>query len=179
MPPKISAVEISERLYRLDPRAGKQALEDALAVNPTPYVELKQRYERVLQSTPEMKSPRQLAWEARRKGKASSLGTSIDNRSASAAVGPAETLADQPAYGPSAGMRKRLDELLSDVWQEGRRAAEQQYATEIAALRATIHAQAEDIASQAKELKQHEAEIEILVRRVKDLRGYYPEDFED
>lgn len=53
---KVSAVEVSERLFRLDPAAGLRALHDAVADDPTPYVELQARYESALAAQPEMKS---------------------------------------------------------------------------------------------------------------------------
>lgn len=65
-PPKISAVEVAERLHRLDPEAGKQALQDVLGPKPAAYVEIKKRYDQALEAKPEMKSARHLAWEKRK-----------------------------------------------------------------------------------------------------------------
>lgn len=180
-PPKISSIEIAERLFRLNPDAGKQALRDALAPQPTPYVELKARYDQALKSSPEMKSPRQIAWEARRRndGAASThveaSPTSPAAPSAKASVAPQEPMSS----GPSAGLRHRSEDLLEAIWQQGWQAAESRYMSELEELRTTVAEQADTIATNEEEISLLQAECQSLAKMVREYRGYYPEDFKD
>lgn len=178
--PKISAIEVAERLYRLDPEAGKKALDDVVGPNPVTYVELQKRYNDALEANPEMKSPRQAAWEIRRK---------TDKVPASETRGPSAPLPNTPEGRmsgdldrhqpePSPTLRKKHEETLSEAWIEGHRAAKQKYAAEKSALKNTIEAQAEELAADAIEIRDLRNEIVVLSKQIRELRGYYPEDFE-
>ncbi|TCP58750.1 hypothetical protein EV663_11716 [Rhodovulum bhavnagarense] len=133
-PPRISSVEIAERLYRLDPDAGLRALADATAANPVPYVELKKMYDAALETRPEMKSPRQVAWEARKKA--------VPAPDQAAPSVSSEDSADEQTSaqesGPPKKFQKKLEGLLSNVWKDGWQAAKQQDAAENDALRSRI-----------------------------------------
>lgn len=172
-PPKISAIEVAERLYRLDPEAGKKALEDVLAPEPATYVDLQKRYAEALKANPEMKSPRQIAWESRRKTDKPLASESIEKTSPSserpedAAGSSAEALTS----GPSKSLRKKHDDLLSQSWDEGWDAAKEAYSAVIAALNDTITAQTKEIATNADEIEYLQAELEILGKMIRELRG--------
>jgi hypothetical protein len=176
-PPKISAIEVAERLYRLDPAAGKKALNDVVGPDPVTYVELQRRYSDALAAHPEMKSPRQIAWEARRK--ADKLPR-VDGEEPSAILSKNETVAssDQHQSGPSATMRRKHEKLLLDAWAEGQNAAETEFASQISAMHDTIEAQAEEIALGAQTIQDLEQEIAVLSKQIRELRGDYSEDFD-
>jgi hypothetical protein len=178
-PPKISAIEVAERLYRLDPDAGKKALSDAVGPDPVTYVELQRRYGDALKANPEMKSPRQIAWEGRR----NSEKTSIADVKESSHFLPNTTEkinapSDQHGSGPSATVRKKHEKLLSEAWAEGHRAAEQKYASLISALRNAIETQAEEIMTSALEIQDLEGENAVLAKQIRELRGDYSENLD-
>lgn len=179
-PPKISAIEVAERLYRLDPDAGKKALSDVVGQNPVTYVELQKRYNDALEANPEMKSPRQAAWEIRRQAdkvpgsEARGTAAPLHNASEEGMSGGS----DQYNSEPSPILRRKHEELLLEVWTEGHRAAEQKYAAEVSALQNTIEAQAKELAAATVEIQDLENEIVVLAKQIRELRGYYPEDFE-
>jgi hypothetical protein len=179
-PPKISAIEVAERLYRLDPDAGKKALEDVVGPDQVTYVELQKRYNDALEANPEMKSPRQIAWEARRKSEKGPKGE--DEQSSPPAPTPSKekkpALSDQQMTGPSTPVRRALDELLSQAWAEGQQAAERRYASQISAMQNTIKAQAEEIADSVQEIRDLKGEIAVLSKQVNELRGDYSEDLD-
>lgn len=178
-PPKISAIEVTERLYRLDPDAGKKALSDVVGPNPVTYVELQKRYGDALKTNPEMKSPRQIAWEVRRKVDKNSV---VDGKEPSVALSNTkkETVSpsDQDVSGPPATMLRQHEKLLLDAWADGQRAAEQTFASQTSALRDMIAAQAEEIATGNQEIQDLKGEIEVLVKQIRELRGDYSEDVE-
>jgi hypothetical protein len=176
--PKISSIEIAERLFRIDEEAGRSALSDALAEVPTPYVDLKKRYENFLKAKPEMKSPRQLAWEARRSSsKASEKATETVKQ------GQESEDIEQKVGGRS--VPNIPEEILEaaqchaqEMWRAGWEAAESHFKPEIEGLRRLLSLQLEEKSLLEQELKDHQAEIQVLARKIKDLRGY-PEDFDD
>lgn len=179
-PPKISAIEVADRLYRLDPDAGKAALEDVVGPDQVTYVELQKRYRDALEAHPEMKSPRQIAWETRRnaekapvdEGKKPSAPLSEPSKEKMGAP------SDQRMAGPSTTVRKKHEELLSTAWAEGQRAAEKRYASQISAMHNTIDAQAEEIALGAQTIQDLEQEIAVLSKQIRELRGDFSEDFD-
>jgi hypothetical protein len=178
--PKISAIEVAERLYRLDPNAGKKALADVLAPEPVTYVELQKRYSEALQENPEMKSPRQLAWEARRKTEKTSVEEGKEAPPSFATMPKVEVglTSDQHFSGPSTTVRQKQAELLSKVWAEGEYAAEQKYASEVKKLRNIIESQAEEISIGAQAIRDLEGEVAVLSKQIRELRGDYSEDVE-
>lgn len=178
--PKISAIEVSERLFRLDAEAGREALSDALAEVPVAYVDLKKRYESVLESKPEMKSPRQLAWEARR-----SSDKTSEKTTAPVAVGHGQEGVGVSRGAEGVAAPSLSDELLKSaqnhaqmVWMAGWRAAEKHFQSEIESLRGQVEEQKGEKSLLEQELQDYEGEINVLARKVKDLRGY-PEDFDE
>lgn len=149
-PPKISSIEVAERLFRIDQHKGLQALHDALGPDPVPYIDLKKRYDEALTAHPEMRSPRQIAWEARRKAtgaikKPNEASEDQDNKT-------------EKQLGPSGAIHEQVLSILAKSWKEGWEAALSQNMSEIEELR--------------DQLREREEEIKILVRKVRDLRGY-------
>ncbi len=143
IPPKISSIELVERLFRIDRDAGIAALEEALAPIPVPYVELKRRYDAIVDANPDMKSAHQVAWDMRREA-----AKKLDDKSKSTrseGQDGSSTAQDQPqetsSSGPSAGLRETFDRLLSQVWDEGWRAAERVARQKIEALETQISEQ--------------------------------------
>ncbi|MBM2294906.1 hypothetical protein JQX09_23540 [Sulfitobacter pseudonitzschiae] len=175
--PKISAIEVSERLFRLDAESGREALSDALAEVPIAYVDLKKRYESVLESKPEMKSPRQLAWEARR-----SSDKTPEKTAAAVAVGHGQEGEGVSREAEGVGAPSLPDELLKSaqnhtqmVWVAGWRAAEQHFRSEIESLRGQIEEQMREKSVFEQTLTDYEGEMEVLTRMVRDLRGDFDE----
>jgi hypothetical protein len=156
-PPKISSVEVAERLYRVDAQEGLKALADALRPDPIPYVDLKKRYDEALKTRPEMKSPRQVAWETRRKA---SSTPKASEENATGAIEQREEALSEPdeTSGPSATLQKKASTLLGQAWKAGWDAATEHYEPELDELRETVRDQQEEIA--------------VLVEKVHDLRGY-------
>lgn len=178
-PPKISAIEVAERLHRLDQKAGEKALNDLLAPSPVTYVELQKRYADALKEHPQMMSPRQLAWESRRKVEKAHPGDLTVSPPLSNIETPTKAdAASTQISGLSTDLKKEYEDLLSKVWSEGYKAAEQKYASQVSALLSTIDIQAEEISLGAQEIKDLEGEIKVLRNKILELRGDYPECFE-
>jgi len=178
--PKISSIEIAERLFRIDEEAGRSALSDALAEAPTPYVDLKKRYDELLKAKPEMKSPRQLAWEARRsssRAPETSTGAAIV-KSEQEDEGVEQKIGDRSAPNIPEEILEAAQCHAQEIWLAGWEAAESHFKLEIDGLRRLLGLQLEEKSLLERELKDHEAEIDVLARKVKDLRGY-SEDFDD
>lgn len=175
-PPKISAIEVAERLHRLDQKAGQKALDDVVGPNPVTYVELQKRYADALKEHPEMMSPRQLAWESRRKIDKVPISDLMLPLSSPGVDTPvkADTVSTQIS-GPSAALQKEYDDFLSKAWSEGYKTAEQKYTSQVSALLSTIDIQAEEISLGAQEIKDLEGEIEVLRNKILELRGDYSE----
>ncbi|MCZ0962380.1 hypothetical protein [Paracoccus benzoatiresistens] len=163
--PKISSVEVAERLHRLDPQEGLKALADAVGPDPVPYVDLKKRYDEALESRPEMKSPRQVAWETRKKTSGSPKAP--DEVAADATKQPRDdSLGQDETSGPSQALQKKASTLLQQAWKAGWDAATAQHKPELDELR--------------NKVLEYQEEIKILARKVRDLRGYahdFDEDF--
>ncbi len=117
---KVSAIEVAERLHRLDPPAGIAALHDAIGDDPISYVDLQARYEKALSNRPEMKSPRQLAWDTRRNGRAEK--TTEADAAAEATPNKPSAVKNTPVEGPSDQLVQTLNDLLRQAWLEGRAA---------------------------------------------------------
>lgn len=116
---RISAVEVAERLYRIDPEQGTKALEDILSKEPVAYVELQVRYDKAVKKHPQKRSLRHLAWEARRE-------------SASAPKYPADfseplmTAASEKRWGPPEYLQTSAADLIQQAWTEGWNEAKRQ-----------------------------------------------------
>ncbi|MBB75662.1 MAG: hypothetical protein CMJ75_14245 [Planctomycetaceae bacterium] len=121
--PKISSIEVAERLFRLDEDAGTKALSDALARDPVAYVELKRRYDEVLASRPQMRSPRQLAWEARR----SSSGSEKNADASKVGTGNLPEIKPVPVPPFPDDLRDSTMVHMQSLWQAGWQAAEHVY----------------------------------------------------
>ncbi|MCL1629472.1 hypothetical protein M3N55_12095 [Roseibaca sp. V10] len=163
--PKISSIEVAERLYRIDAQEGLKALADAVGPSPVPYVDLKKRYDEALESRPEMKSPRQVAWETRKKTSGSPKAP--DDVGADAPEQPRDNASGQDeTSGPPQALQKKVSTLFHQAWKAGWDAATAQHEPELEGLRNRV--------------REHQEEIEILARKVRDLRGYdhdFDEDF--
>jgi hypothetical protein len=98
---KVSSIEIAERLYQIDAKAGSEALEACLNLaKPATAAEIKKIYDSYLEKHPAKKSAMHAAWEQRKKASPSKQQTnesSIDDgmSSLSSAVSQVQTAARQ------------------------------------------------------------------------------------
>lgn len=173
-PPRISSVEVSERLYRLEEDAGRQALADALGPKPAPYVGLKQRYDDALAANPEMRTPRHVAWEARRRSQSTSDEEASNARAEPVSQGnipPPEMPVPEPPDLPGQ-YREGLQGLLAMVWRDAWRAAERRFKAEHDELKRKIAAQAAELDVAQEEARLAHEEVQVLADKVRLLRGY-------
>ncbi len=155
--PRISSVEVAERLYRIDVQEGLKALADAVGPTPVPYVDLKKRYDKALENRPEMKSPRQVAWETRRKSSGSPKAP--DDVAAEAPEQPRDNASGQDeTSGPPQALQKKVSTLFHQAWKAGWDAATAQREPELDDLR--------------NKVREYQEEIKILASKVRELRGY-------
>lgn len=170
-PPRISSIEVVERLYRLDPQAGKQALRDALGPKPTSYVSLKQRYDEALEEKPELKSARHIAWEKRKPdGSApeSDDKSSIVSGSAPKQVWP-EHLSEVPQVPPD--IRKASEHLAEKVWSLAWNQANRQFEATINKLRNDVLSLQKELESEQEENGLLQEDLDELARRYREWRG--------
>ena len=144
---KVSAVEVAERLFRIDPEQGKKALEDALSG--TPYIDLRARYKEALVSKPEMRSPRQLAWA--RRNSAPDAASDADPERKSRGKRQSRKMKGQ---GPSAALSGAIDELLMQAWSEGREEGLRRFKAELERRDAEIAKLQADISHYQQELRE-------------------------
>ena len=116
----ISAVEVAERMYRLDPDEGLQALTDALPPRPKSYLDLKERYDALRKEKPHLLSARQLAWKNRR------AGSPDKSASSQTETTPLQTPTGQRLNPPSE-LEQEFERLMKRTWAEAWRAAEAQW----------------------------------------------------
>ncbi|WP_439150797.1 hypothetical protein, partial [Sulfitobacter sp.] len=114
-------------------------------------------------SRPEMKSPRQAAWETRKKTSGSPKASVEAN-----AIGQPRDKSSGPneAPGPSDAIQKKASTVIHQAWKAGWDAATAQHELELDNLR--------------NKVREYHDEIKILARKVRDLRGYahdFDEDF--
>lgn len=161
---KISAVDVAERLYRLDPEQGKTALADVLA--DTPYIELQARYEDALASKPEMRSPRQLAW-ARRSG---------TNDPTTTAPPPKPSTTRKPrgrigGKGPSDALNAAIGDLLKRAWSEGREEGLRQSRAAIEDRDAQISRLQADLSESQEELQEMRHQMKLTYKDYRECMG--------
>lgn len=177
-PPRISAIEVAERLHRLDPEAGKQALQDALGPKPVPYVDLKRRYDEALEAKPELKSARHIAWE-KRKPDASPSEKGGDRPEAASGSEPTKAelghLPEVPQ--PPDDIRRASGELAEQTWREAWNMAKHQFETRIDELQQEVLSLREELDLKKEENRLYQEEVDNLVRKVQELREYDPEYF--
>lgn len=172
---KVSAVEVSERLFRLDPAAGLRALHEAVADDPTPYVELHARYESAMAAQPAMKSPRQLAWDTRRSGhppkvEAGNQTAEGEKKKTSRSHGPL-VASHEPV--PSQELTAAATTLLQQSWAEGRSAG-------LAENRELIRQKDEEIDELRRIVEDLKSDFKILYPAFLEWRGYdYAVDWKD
>lgn len=152
-PPKISSVEVAERLYRLDPEAGKRALHDVLGPKPVPYVDIKKRYEEALAAKPEMKSARHIAWDKR---KPDVSGEELEGAGVSVGSGAPDDI------------REISRELAESVWG----LASRKFQNQIEGLQEKVSALEEELESLKEDNRILQEEAESLALMVRELRGY-------
>lgn len=169
-PPKISAVEIAERLRRLDPDAGRQALQDALGPNPTPYVSLKKRYDEALKAQPEMKSARHVAWEKRKPTDSESVHHDEEKHAKHSSAMPAGSDHNVPL--PPNELRKEANDIVQKTWLSAWSKAQEQYSEVIEELKAKVASLEEELELAHEEERLYKEEIAILKRQVYEFRGY-------
>lgn len=178
-PPRISSIEIAERLHRLDPQAGKQALQDALGPKPASYVSLKKRYDEALEANPELKSARHIAWERRKPdGSPPESGDRAETSSGGKSIQMgAEPLSVVPQLPDD--IQRASDELTKKTWNVAWTMAKHQSETQINELQQDVLSLRKELDLTKEENGMLQEEIDILARKVRELRGNYPEDFED
>lgn len=179
-PPRISAIEVAERLHRFDPEAGKQALQDALGPKPVPYVDLKKRYDEVLEAKPELKSARHIAWEKRKPdGPPSEKGGDKPEAASGSAPTKVELghLSEVPQ--PPDDIRRASGEFAEKTWREAWSMAKHQFEKRIDELQQKILSLEDELDLTKEENRLNQEEVDNLARKVREMRGYYPEDFED
>lgn len=167
---KISAVEVAERLFRLQPHEGRKALADALGTDPATFVELQARYEHALKSAPHMRSPRQLAWQARRGAESNSVDKKepVELKAEQSAV---RAMPEKTPEGPSDALLSQSKDLLSRAWSEGWHAAEVQLRSAIQEKDAEIAALREAVTLQMDEAASWQQEAQVLAAKVRELGG--------
>lgn len=80
---KIGAVDLAERLYRLDADAGYSALKACVdEQSPATASDIKKLYDRFLESHPERRNPKQVAWVERKKHTAQDAKLATDDSAA-------------------------------------------------------------------------------------------------
>lgn len=168
-PPKISAVEIAERLKRLDADAGKQALQDALGPNPTPYISLKKRYDEALKAQPEMKSARHVAWEKRKPTGSESIRHDQAKRTTHGTVTPAGSDRDVPQL-PN-GLQREASDLVQKTWLSAWNKAQEKYSEMVKELKDKVASLEEELELAHEEDRLNKEENKNLAREIRDLRG--------
>lgn len=171
-PPRISSVEVAERLYRLDPEAGKQALHDILGPKPITYLDIKKRYEGVLEAKPEMKSARHIAWD-RRKPDDGSLGS--EARTDSTAHPPkavAEHTAPRDVPKLPAAIGQISGDLAEVAWRYAWKLAQTTFEAQTAELQERVAALEEELGLLKEDNRMLQEEAENLARKVEELGGY-------
>lgn len=172
-PPRISSVEVAERLYRLDPEAGKQALHDILGPKPITYMDIKRRYEALLEARPEMKSARHIGWDKRKPDGHSSEARDRTDRSTGEAQSKAEEADACDAPKPPAAIRQISEDLAEVTWKAAWNLARAAFEAQAAELQRRVAALEEerDLLKEDNRVLQEEAEN--LARKIEELGGYY------
>ena len=175
-PPRVSAVDVAERLYRLDPEAGTQALHDTLGARPVTYVELKKRYEEALKEKPELKSSRHIGWEKRKPDSAAPEGSGKGQTGSSDASLQAarEHLSEMPK--PPADLQQAAGELAERAWRTAWGMAREHYRTRIEELQQKALALGEKLEHAREENRRLQERNDILAKELRELRGDGPED---
>lgn len=151
---KISAVEVAERLYRLDTDAGYDALKAcADEQNPATGSEIKRLYESFLERHPERRNPKQVAWVERKKP-----GTQNTNELSDGEVYSVQepAVADKPTAG------SLTDHLLgAEAWL-----------TVLQPVISKLHDMEVNKRKQNEEISRLEEENEELRREIKEARQH-------
>jgi hypothetical protein len=189
---QISALEIAERLHRLDADAGWKMFEECL--NGLSFADAKRQYDKFQDEHQDVLPPRQAAWLKKRKfdhEETDADGPKHDVSRAVQALHPkqhsksdkdlslisvASTHRTKPATAPSPSgisdeISQQMSELLDRAWQDGRATAFRETQQTIANRDARIKELLEEVALYKEEAEELEVQMQITVKKYRECMG--------